>query len=209
MRKSSSTTSHACSFSSPPADTHPGYCAATTTQPSALTRQSHSTKPATAHTRAPHPTNNGRMQSNAMPRLPPRRHLATRRASIYDPYHAAIAELLNDRAARGQKTLLVSLHSFTPVMQGFVRPWRYGVLHRGDSPLSDRMLMLLQAALGDEAGDNEPYAMDGRDNTIPLHADARGLDYLELEIRQDLIAEAAGQAEVATFVARLLEQSQA
>jgi predicted N-formylglutamate amidohydrolase len=135
--------------------------------------------------------------------------LAARRASIYDPYHAAIAALLNDRAARGQKTLLVSLHSFTPVMQGFVRPWRYGVLHRGDSPLSDRMLTLLQAALGYEAGDNEPYAMDGRDNTIPLHADARGLDYLELEIRQDLIAEAAGQAEVATFVARLLEQSQA
>ena len=130
--------------------------------------------------------------------------LAARKAAIYDPYQAAIAALLDDRAARGLTTLLVSLHSFTPVMQGFARPWRYGVLHRADSALSDRVLALLRAELGDAAGDNEPYAMDGRDNTIPLHADARGLDYLELEIRQDLIADDAGQARVAGFVAEIL-----
>lgn len=130
--------------------------------------------------------------------------LALRKAAIYDPYQVAIAALLDERSARGQKTLLVSLHSFTPVMQGVVRPWRYGVLHRGDSSLSDRVLALLRAELGDAAGDNEPYAMDGRDNTIPLHADARGLDYLELEIRQDLVADAAGQARAAAFVAGIL-----
>ncbi len=133
--------------------------------------------------------------------------LAARRREIYEPYQTRIAALLDERAARGQRTLLVSLHSFTPSMQGFARPWRYGVLHRNDSVLSSRVLTLLQAALGDEAGDNEPYAMDARDNTIPLHADARGLDYLELEIRQDLIADAAGQAQAAAFVAGLLQQA--
>ena len=131
--------------------------------------------------------------------------LAARRTAIYDPYQARISTLLDARAALGLPTLLVSLHSFTPVMQGFVRPWRYGVLHRGDSPFSDRVLTQLQAALGEAAGDNEPYAMDSRDNTIPLHADARGLDYLELEIRQDLIADQARQADAARFVAELLE----
>ena len=130
--------------------------------------------------------------------------LAARRAEIYDPYQAAIEAMLDDRTARGLKTLLVSLHSFTPVMQGFARPWRYGVLHRGDSPFSDAVLALLRADLGEAAGDNQPYAMDGRDNTIPRHADARGLDYLELEVRQDLIADTDGQARAASFIADLL-----
>ena len=88
-----------------------------------------------------------------------------------------------------------------------MRPWRFGVLHRGDSALSRRVLALLRDAFGDEAGDNQPYSMDKIDNTIPLHADARGLDYLELEMRQDLIADAAGQREVAAMVARLLREA--
>ena len=88
-----------------------------------------------------------------------------------------------------------------------MRPWRFGVLHRGDSALSRRMLALLQKAFGDAAGDNQPYSMDQIDNTIPLHADARGLDYLELEIRQDLIAEPAGQDEIAFVVAGLLREA--
>ncbi|HEX4197890.1 MAG TPA: N-formylglutamate amidohydrolase [Caulobacteraceae bacterium] len=127
---------------------------------------------------------------------------AARRDEIYAPYQAAISAALDQRD--GRPTLLVSLHSFTPVFQGFARPWRFGVLHRNDSGLSRRALAWLRAAFGEAAGDNQPYAMDGIDNTIPLHADARGLDYLELEMRQDLVADAAGQDEVAAVVARLL-----
>ena len=130
---------------------------------------------------------------------------ALRHDEIYLPYQARITEALDARV--GQPTLLVSLHSFTPVMQGFARPWRYGVLHRGDSALSRRMLVLLRAELGELAGDNEPYAMDTVDNTIPLHADPRGLDYLELEVRQDLIADGAGQDEVVGFLAPLLSRA--
>jgi predicted N-formylglutamate amidohydrolase len=126
--------------------------------------------------------------------------IAARQAEIYQPYQDAIAAELDRRA----ETLLISLHSFTPVFQGFVRPWRVGVLHRGDSTLSDRMLAVLQRELGDAVGDNEPYRMDETDNTVPLHADARGLDYLELEVRQDLIAEASGQAAMAGLIAPLL-----
>ena len=127
--------------------------------------------------------------------------LALRRAEIYAPYQDAIAQALAARAAA--PPLLVSLHSFTPRMFGFDRPWRVGVLHAGDSPASHRMLALLQAELGDLAGDNQPYAMDGTDNTVPLHAPwAR--DYLELEVRQDLIADDAGQDAMADMLARLL-----
>jgi predicted N-formylglutamate amidohydrolase len=131
---------------------------------------------------------------------------AARKREIWDPYHAAISDLLDGRA--GRETWIVSLHSFTPVMQRFVRPWTYGVLHRHDSALSFRMLALLQEALGEAAGDNEPYAMDEKDNTIPLHADGRGLDYLELEVRQDLIGDPEGQAQAAQFIAGLLRRAQ-
>ena len=132
---------------------------------------------------------------------------AARLAEIHQPYQAAIAELIAERLERGQQTLLVSLHSFTPTMNGFARPWLYGVLHRGDSALSDAMLALLRTAFREQAGDNQPYAMDNRDNTIPLHADRNGLDYLELEIRQDLIGNAAGQAKAAALFADLLPRA--
>jgi predicted N-formylglutamate amidohydrolase len=128
---------------------------------------------------------------------------AARQAGIYQPYQDAIAAELDRRG----ETLLVSLHSFTPVFQGFVRPWRVGVLHRGDSRLSDRMLAALKRELGEAAGDNEPYRMDETDNTVPLHADPRGLDYLELEVRQDLIAEPGGQAAMADLIAPLLREA--
>ena len=123
---------------------------------------------------------------------------------IWRPYHVAIGRLLDERKVQGRPTALVSLHSFTPQMDGVARPWRYGVLHRGDSALSARVLALLQAKFGDEAGDNRPYAMDGTDNTIPLHADPRGLDYLELEVRQDLIDHDDGLDQVAAMIAELL-----
>ncbi len=128
--------------------------------------------------------------------------IAARHDEIYLPYQDAIAAELDRREA--QPTLLVSLHSFTPVFQGQARPWRMGVLHRGDSPLSDRMLALLRRELGEAAGDNQPYRMDEVDNTVPLHADPRGLDYLELEVRQDLIADADGQAWAAGLLSALL-----
>ena len=103
--------------------------------------------------------------------------------------------------------MLVALHSFTPALRGQPpRPWRHGVLHRGDSAISRRVLALLREAEGAAAGDNQPYAMDASDNTIPLHADPRGLDYLELEVRQDLIADAAGIAATAALLADLLRR---
>ena len=79
------------------------------------------------------------------------------------------------------------------------------MLHLGGSPFSDAMLSRLRAALGEAlVGDNQPYRMDGTDYTVPRHAIARGLDYLELEVRQDTIADPAGVAETAALLAPLL-----
>jgi predicted N-formylglutamate amidohydrolase len=127
---------------------------------------------------------------------------AARTREIFEPYHARIAAELDGRAGR---TVVVSVHSFTPVLAGAARPWRFGVLHLGASPFSAAMLARLRAAFGEDlVGDNQPYSMDGTDFTVPHHAVARGLDYLELEVRQDLIDDDAGQAEIAVAIAPML-----
>ncbi len=129
-----------------------------------------------------------------------------RLAAIAAPYHAAIAAALDRRS--DAPTTLIALHSFTPVMAGFARPWRFGVLHAGDSAYSRAVLARLTAEFGpDIVGDNQPYRMDEVDYTIPHHAGPRGLDYLELEVRQDLIGDPAGQRAVAGIIARVLPQA--
>jgi predicted N-formylglutamate amidohydrolase len=127
---------------------------------------------------------------------------------VFAPYHRRIEDEITARTARGQATLLVALHSFTPVMAGASRPWRYGVLHLGASPFSDAVLARLRERLGAEVvGDNQPYQMDETDYTVPHHAVAHGLDYVELEVRQDLLANPAGIAAAAALLAPVLEDA--
>ena len=125
-------------------------------------------------------------------------------ADIHVPYHEAITAELDAQAAAGRAPSLVLVHSFTPRMNDIDRPWTCGVLHHGESALSHAMLARLQGEAGQVVGDNEPYAFDSIDYTAPRHALARGLDYVELELRQDLIAHEDGQIEWAERLARLI-----
>jgi predicted N-formylglutamate amidohydrolase len=108
-------------------------------------------------------------------------------ADVHAPYHAAIEAAVDDRRARGAPFALVFVHSFTPRLAGEARPWTVGVLHHGASALSDAMLTALRRSDLGPIGDNRPYRFDETDYSAPRHAIARGIDYLELEIRQDLI----------------------
>src|SRR3954471_15471301 len=128
-----------------------------------------------------------------------------RRREIFDPYHRRIAELLDRRAAAGRRTVLVAMHSFTPVFKGERRSVEVGVLYNRDTRLAAIMLDLLRAEGDLAVGDNAPYAITGNsDYTVPTHGEARGLPHVEIEIRQDLIADAAGQTAWAARLARLL-----
>jgi predicted N-formylglutamate amidohydrolase len=128
-----------------------------------------------------------------------------RREAIFVPYHAEIARAIDARERDGRRTILVAMHSFTPVFKGVARSVEIGVLYHRDTRLADAMLDLLRAEGGLAVGDNEPYAItDTSDYTVPVHGEARGLLQVELEIRQDLIAGAAGQTAWAERMARLL-----
>lgn len=127
-------------------------------------------------------------------------------AAIHEPYHQRIgAELA--RTDPDGLTPLVSLHSFTPRMAGFDRPWHIGVLHdQGNNALALAMLAALRERPDLVVGDNEPYRMDAIDYSVPRHAYPAGRPYVELEIRQDLIETAAGQHHWAELIADCLDR---
>lgn len=128
-----------------------------------------------------------------------------RRREIFDPYHREIAALLDWRKAAGKRTVLVAMHSFTPVFKGETRNIEIGVLYNRDIRLASIMLDLLRGEGDLTVGDNAPYAItDTSDYTVPVHGEARGLAHVEIEIRQDLIADPSGQEAWAARLARLL-----
>ncbi len=130
---------------------------------------------------------------------------AARVEAIFRPYHDAIAAALDRRAAAGRASVLVALHSFTPVFKGVGRPWHAAVLYNRDPRLAHSLFQLLSAEDGLVIGENEPYAVsDLTDYTVPVHGERRGLPHVEIEIRQDLITDPAGQTAWAERLARLL-----
>jgi len=118
---------------------------------------------------------------------------------FYRPYHAALASLLSEAEPR----LIVSLHSFTPSLQSRPeeeRPWHCGVLYNEDDRAS-RLAIPLLAEHGLVVGDQQPYSGKLLNATMNRHAEAHGRPYFGLEVRQDLIADEAGQARWAGIVA--------
>ena len=128
--------------------------------------------------------------------------------ALHQPYQTAIAAEIVRRLSVGLKTVLVSLHSFTPRMDGFQRPWHAGVLFDGrNDAFAWELLARLQAEPDLHVGENEPYRMNTVDHTVPLHAFAAGLAYAELEIRQDLLGDADGVAVWAERLERCLTEA--
>ncbi|MGI9357061.1 MAG: N-formylglutamate amidohydrolase, partial [Rhizobiaceae bacterium] len=66
----------------------------------------------------------------------------TRTAAIYEPFHEAVSNCLDTRSAGNGTTLLVTIHSFTPVYFGAIRDTELGILHGRDSRLGDILIEL-------------------------------------------------------------------
>ncbi len=127
---------------------------------------------------------------------------------IFQPYHDRIAGELDRREGAGRPTTLIAMHSFTPVFKAVARPWHVGLLYNRDPRFAKTLMDLMRCEQGLVVGDNEPYSMtDASDYTIPVHGERRGLYHVEIEIRQDLIADEGGQRRWAGLFARLLPQA--
>jgi predicted N-formylglutamate amidohydrolase len=120
---------------------------------------------------------------------------ASRIAALFTPYHDAIAGVLDRRAGQPgvRPSLLLSIHSFTPVLAGERRPWQISFSHGRDRRLAALMLTAMRHGSDFAVGDNQPYSVDDIfDYTIPVHGEGRGLAHVLIEIRQDGLTSTAG-----------------
>lgn len=127
---------------------------------------------------------------------------AARAAALYHPFRATLSGLISERLAAGRSVALITVHSFTPVFMGRQRAVEIGVLHDTDARLADRLLAGLSGAGRWQVARNAPYGPeDGVTHTLRDQALPRGLPNVMLEIRNDLIATSAAQAEMAATLA--------
>lgn len=130
---------------------------------------------------------------------------SSRIGEVWSPFHAALGSLLDRRASSGLNSILVTVHSFTPVYRGVARPWHVGIISTEDRSLSDAMLERLRQDAALTVGDNEPYsAKDNVDYTIRRHGLDRGLPHVMIEIRNDLLASAGDREAWADRLAGIL-----
>jgi predicted N-formylglutamate amidohydrolase len=128
-----------------------------------------------------------------------------RRAEIFDVYHRRIAQVIERRLAEGKPTILVAQHTMTDLYDGVRRDMHAAVLSGRDRRFANLMLEQLRLETGLVVADNEPYFVsDETDYTVPQHAERRGLPYVEIEIRQDLVGDAEGEIEWAARLASAL-----
>ncbi len=122
---------------------------------------------------------------------------------IHEPFHEALSAQLEMRHPMEASTLsLITVHSYTPSLDGVRRPWSLGLLRRHDRGLAERLLATLREKVpGETMAINRPYEIDDlTDYTIPVQAERRGLPNVLIEIRNDLIADEAGQAHYAALL---------
>ena len=122
--------------------------------------------------------------------------IARRLELLHRPYHEAIDEALDGMLAAGRQPAIVSMHSFTPQFRGRApRPWHVGLLWDKDDRLVAPLMTQLRLAGDLIVGDNEPYSGQLAGDCMWMHGTSRDIPHVLVEIRNDLIADAAGQAE--------------
>ncbi len=127
-------------------------------------------------------------------------HVEARRR-LYDAYHDAVTAELDRIAARGHVPVILSIHSFTEVWRGMPRAWQAGILWDRDPRLALPILDALRAGTGAAVGDNEPYSGRLKGDCLYRHGTQRGFPHALVEVRQDLIRDAGGQALWARHIA--------
>lgn len=124
-----------------------------------------------------------------------------RLARFFRPYHDHIVATI----AAHRPAMVLSLHSFTPALSAHpdqARPWHVGVLYNEDDRLSRAAIAAL-AAEGLTVGDQLPYSGKLLNATMNRHAEGNAIPYVGIEMRQDLVSDAAGQALFAQRLSRM------
>ena len=120
---------------------------------------------------------------------------------IFFSYHNAYRGMMDRLLDQHPQPIIVSVHSFTPSMNGYTRPWHYGVLYDNDETLAHQLIDNLGTDAHRPIGRNQPYAANApRGYAQDIHARDRGVEMALIEIRQDLVEDEAGQAHAAEVI---------
>jgi len=119
----------------------------------------------------------------------------------YEPYHLAIDKMIEACTAAGVPPVLLSIHSFTESWKGVRRPWDAAILWDRDHRFAVPMLEALRSEPGILVGENEPYDGKLAGDCMWQHGTRRGLAHTIVEVRQDLVRAAEGQAQWARRIA--------
>lgn len=141
--------------------------------------------------------------------IPGNRHLTPeerdkRRRLYYDPYHRAIDAVIDRCLEAGAPPVLLSIHSFTESWKDFSRPWHVGVLWDTDPRLAAPLLAHFTAEGDLVVGDNQPYTGKLHGDCLWQHGTQRNLPNAIIEVRQDLIRTARGQARWGERLVRIM-----
>ncbi len=132
---------------------------------------------------------------------------ADRAERYYAPFQRAVTACLDARAAESRRTIVIGVHSFTPIFLGVARPWQVGVLYADAVALGRGLVALLARDTTLTVGDNQPYQIStDTDHTVPVYGDGRGLPAALIELRQDLIGTPEGVAAWAERLAPALRE---
>ena len=131
--------------------------------------------------------------------------IARRKVAYWQPYQDAITSAIDGACAQGAPPAIVSIHTFTPAWKGVPRPWHVGVLWDRDDRLARLLIDALEAEGDLVVGDNEPYDGALAGDTMHRHGTGRGLAHALIEVRQDLVADEAGQRAWGLRLARVLQ----
>jgi predicted N-formylglutamate amidohydrolase len=102
---------------------------------------------------------------------------------IFKPFHDQVLRILTERDRCGQPTVIVSVHSFTPVYNGEPRPYDLGVLFEKSADFALSILQALRRHAGVVAEANVPYHIDREeDYSIPVYGTCRGNDAVLIEV---------------------------
>jgi len=135
--------------------------------------------------------------------------VAARVDAIFTPYHDQLRALLDARQAAGRTTILVAQHTMTPVFKGVRREMHAAVLYNRDRRFAGHLFDRLRRDPQLIVADNQPYFVsDETDYTIPVHGERRGLPHVEIEIRQDLVSDSAGEARWAARIVTALRDAE-
>ncbi len=135
-------------------------------------------------------------------------HRGQRVHEFYTPYRKTIDRMLHRFRERDVVPAFIAIHSFTPEMAGFSRPWHVGILWDKDPRIPLPLMQNLRArSEGFNIGDNEPYSgKHPADYTIDHHAEAAGIPHVSIEIRQDLVDTEDGAERWATILHEALNE---